>query len=205
MADRRLVTLAGVPLGPSRHICAFFHDRAEELRVLLPFIREGLQQGDKVFLLVAPSQRSEYVERLKQGDAGIEAALRSGQLEVSSPGEALRGHFDVSAMLRLIQGILDQGKVQGYPLTRLVINMDWTLDALPGRHAIVECEASLNDVLRPYDDPVICTYDTANFGGGIVIDAMRTHRMVIVGGVLRENPFYVPPDEFLKEMRSRTS
>jgi hypothetical protein len=27
--------------------------------------------------------------------------------------------------------------------------------------------------------------------------------MVLVGGVLSENPFFVPPDEMLKELRAR--
>jgi hypothetical protein len=27
--------------------------------------------------------------------------------------------------------------------------------------------------------------------------------MFIIGGVLQENPFYVPPDEFLRELRER--
>jgi hypothetical protein len=29
--------------------------------------------------------------------------------------------------------------------------------------------------------------------------------MVVVGGVLQENPFFVPPDEFLKELRERNA
>jgi hypothetical protein len=32
---------------------------------------------------------------------------------------------------------------------------------------------------------------------------MRTHPMVIVGGVLYQNPFFVPPEEFLGELRQR--
>jgi len=36
-----------------------------------------------------------------------------------------------------------------------------------------------------------------------VIDIMRTHPMIIIGGILQENPFYVPPDEFLEELRGR--
>jgi hypothetical protein len=28
--------------------------------------------------------------------------------------------------------------------------------------------------------------------------------MVIVGGILQENPFFVPPDEFLRELRQRS-
>jgi hypothetical protein len=27
--------------------------------------------------------------------------------------------------------------------------------------------------------------------------------MVIVGGVLQDNPFFVPPDEFLRELQER--
>jgi hypothetical protein len=39
----------------------------------------------------------------------------------------------------------------------------------------------------------------------VVIDIMRTHPMVIVGGILQENPFYVPPDEMLKELKERAA
>jgi hypothetical protein len=32
---------------------------------------------------------------------------------------------------------------------------------------------------------------------------MRTHPVVIIGGILQENPFFVPPDQFLLELRER--
>ncbi len=35
------------------------------------------------------------------------------------------------------------------------------------------------------------------------MDIMRTHPMVIIGGLLQENPFFVPPDEMLAELRRR--
>jgi hypothetical protein len=34
---------------------------------------------------------------------------------------------------------------------------------------------------------------------------MRTQPMVIIGGILQHNPFYIPPDEFLQEFRQRRS
>jgi PAS domain S-box-containing protein len=37
----------------------------------------------------------------------------------------------------------------------------------------------------------------------MIVDVVRTHPVLLVGGVLQENPFYVPPDEFLAELRSR--
>ncbi len=35
------------------------------------------------------------------------------------------------------------------------------------------------------------------------MDILRTHPMVVVGGLLQVNPFFVPPDEFLRELRER--
>jgi hypothetical protein len=29
--------------------------------------------------------------------------------------------------------------------------------------------------------------------------------MIILGGILQENPFFVPPDEFLRELRQRST
>jgi hypothetical protein len=34
---------------------------------------------------------------------------------------------------------------------------------------------------------------------------LRTHPLVIIGGVLQENPFFVPPDEFLRDLARRPS
>jgi hypothetical protein len=36
-----------------------------------------------------------------------------------------------------------------------------------------------------------------------VIDIMRTHPMVIIGGHLQQNLFFTPPEEFLLEYRKR--
>jgi hypothetical protein len=36
-----------------------------------------------------------------------------------------------------------------------------------------------------------------------MIDIRRTHPMIIIGGILQQNPFFVPPDEFLREFRQR--
>ena len=61
----------------------------------------------------------------------------------------------------------------------------------------------LNYVLPKYDNPVICSYDLSKFSASAVIDIMWTHPVVIIGEVLQENPFFVPPDQFLLEIRER--
>ena len=60
-------------------------------------------------------------------------------------------------------------------------------------------------MIPKYEDVVICTYDLTKFGASVVMDALRTHPAVIIGGLLQENPFFVPPDQLLLEIRNRRS
>src|SRR5262245_41403819 len=68
----RPVHLAGSVLERSRHICAFFHSKDEEYDVLLPFIKEGFDDGDRAYHIVESGHRPEHRRRLR--DAGIDVA-----------------------------------------------------------------------------------------------------------------------------------
>lgn len=204
MSDRQ-VSLCGVALDHHRHICAFFNSREEEYRILLPFVEEGLGQGEKAFHIVDSRHREERRQRLEEAGVDLAEAERQGKVEVRVWEEAyLRdGQFDQDAMLALIEEVLQSGKAANHGLTRLWANMEWALEDRPGVDDIVEYEARLNYVLPKYDDAVVCTYDLAKFSASVVMDILRTHPLVIIGGILQENPFFVPPDELLQELRER--
>lgn len=195
--------LANRVLGAQRHICAFFHNRDEEYRVLLPFIKEGLERGEKAFHIVDPNLRDEHFERLRSGGIDVAAAEQSNRLEVRNWDELYvrDGNFRKDGMTALVQEAIERGRQQGFPLTRLVAHAEWIVGNWPLDW--VELEARLNYVLPQYKDPFICNYDLAKFGGNILIDVIRTHPMIIMGGVVQENPFFVPPDEFLRELTQR--
>jgi hypothetical protein len=200
-----LIQLAGVTLTTQSHICAFFHSAEEEYPMLLPFIKDGLEREEKAFHVVDPKLRDLHIQFLQKAGIDTEYFQQNGQLELRNWQDAYLqdGHFDQYRMLALLQGVLDDARGQGYPLTRLVAHMEWALEDRPGVNDIVEYETRLNYFLNRYPDPVICVYDLAKFGAAAVIDIMRTHPMIIIGGVLQENPFFVPPDEFLRELQRR--
>jgi hypothetical protein len=200
------IRLAGSVLDTQRHVCAFFHSRDEEYRVLLPFIRDGIDRGEKAFQIVDPKLRAEHRMRLAADGIDVDAAEKNGQYELVDWHETYLqdGHFDTDRLLALVQEVLERGKQQGFPLTRVIGQMQWALEDRPGVDNLLEYEARLNQLMPRYkQDPLICTYDLARFGGDIVVDVMRTHPMIIIGGILQENPFFVPPDQFLKELRDR--
>jgi MEDS: MEthanogen/methylotroph, DcmR Sensory domain len=188
------------------HACAFFHNEDQEYEFLLPFSKSGETAGDRLFQLTDSVRLAERRRRLADAGIDVEEAERSGQLELRPWENAYlrENRFNQHAMLALIQEVLKSGRSRGFGMTRLWANMEWALEDLPGVHDIVEYETRLNKFLPDYDDVVICTYDLNKFSAPIVMDIMRTHPQVIIGGVLQENPFYVPPDEFLDELRRRS-
>jgi hypothetical protein len=52
-------------------------------------------------------------------------------------------------------------------------------------------------------NPVICAYDLNRFGGEFIVDVLRAHPMTLIDGIVHENPYFVPPDEFIRELRNR--
>jgi hypothetical protein len=151
------IRFAGSVLDAQRHVCAFFHNADEEYRVLLPFIKDGFDQGERAFHIVDPKLRGEHRQRLAAANIDVDAAETSGQFELRNWEDAyLRdGHFDQDRMLALIENVLDGGKQQGFVRTRLVAHMDWALEDRPGVDDLVEYETRLNYVLPRYKDPVI--------------------------------------------------
>jgi hypothetical protein len=205
--DDHSVHFAGGKLGGQRHICAFFNSTDEEHRVLRSFLKDGFTRGDKAFHLVNPELREEHLQRLAEAGINVQEAMHSGQLEVRSWQDApLRGgRFDQDTWLMSFEQVLQSGPAAGYAQTRFLAHMEWALVDLPGVEDLIEFETRVNYVVPKYEDIVICAYDLSKFGASVVMDALRTHPVVIIGGLMQENPFFVPPDQFLLELRGRRS
>ena len=151
------VRFAGAVLARSRHVCAFFNSREEEYRVLMPFIKEGIDRGEKAFHITDPALKADHLQRIERAGIDVADTQRRGQLQVLVWQEAYlrQGHFDQDAMLALIEQVLQAGVKEGFPLTRLVAHMEWALEDRPGVNDLVEYETRLNYVLPKYNDPVV--------------------------------------------------
>jgi hypothetical protein len=205
--ESRSVQFAGGNLAGQRHICAFFNSIDEEHRVLRSFYKDGFDRGDKAFHLVDPELREEHLKRLAETGINVQEAMDSGQLEVRPWQDApLRGgRFDQDTWLGSFEQMLQSGRAAGYAQTRFLGHMEWALVDLPGVEDLMEFETRVNYVTPKYDNIVVCTYDLSKFRASVVMDALRTHPVVIIGGILQENPFFIPPDQFLLELRERRS
>lgn len=196
------VEIAGTTLGKYRHVCAFFRNPQEEYRVMLPFIKDGLARGDRTCQIMEPDLVNEHRRQLRAGGIDVAAQERSGQLEVCSVRDLyLRdGRFDITRMLVAVEKMISPADGA---ISRIAGHGEWGGEDWPGIEDFLEYEARLNQVVPQGRDTVVCLYDMSKTSAALMVDVLRTHPIVILGGMLYENPFYVPVEQFLSELRER--
>jgi hypothetical protein len=195
-----------VPLGildrsvPSgTHICTFFSGPAGRDEVVMPFLAEGIRTGQKCICILESLGPADVLDRLgRQVDLG--RSVETGQLELSTPADAyLRtGRFSTDDMLAYWQDAAATALSTGeWGLTRATGEMPSVLDQPEGRAEFFRYEARLTNWIARFPQVILCLYDLQRFGAGVLMDALRTHPMVVVDGMVHENPYYIEPSEFL--------
>jgi AcrR family transcriptional regulator len=180
--------LAGEQIREHRHVCALVGGPDDADRLLVPFVVEGFEHGDRAFQIVDPELRDPLLERLATSGIDIEAATASGQLQVRTWADSYvrGGTFDGAAQVEYIRVVLEEGRRLGFPRTRLIGSTEWATDEETAR-ALIAYEAHLDEYLRSVPDVVICTYDLDHHSARTIADVIATHPVALVGGVLRTN------------------
>lgn len=194
-------TFAGVRLERSRHVCAFVQNRAEAQRLLDPFALDGLARGEKLSYIVDPAERAEWAVHLRRQGLDLPALLDDGRLELRTWSEThLRGgQFNSDAML---QASLEQMERSPNRRIRMISDMGWAVDQQRDGE-LIRYEARANALMDRFHHVVICVYDATKFHGDVVLDVLRTHPLVLIGGLLHANPYFVAPAQFLEELDRR--
>ena len=151
----RSVRLGQADLGKERHICAFFEGAEDAASVLVPFVVEALDRGERVIHLVG--SRTGYLRRLSS-EVDVSAAVESGQLDVRSwqTSYISNGRFSGSRMLTYVRRTLRESRSLGFPATRLIGDMEWARDRLPGAEELLPYESGLDAILARPHPTVVC-------------------------------------------------
>jgi hypothetical protein len=112
------IEFAGSSLGKYRHVCAFFTSPKEEYETLLPFVRAGLEQGERAYHVLPDRYRDEHLEQLRGAGIDVEKAQQTRQLEIALPDETylLHGTFSKEGMRALIRRLSKRNRHWGFRL-----------------------------------------------------------------------------------------
>jgi hypothetical protein len=198
MTDSIALGVNELSIPPGTHICAFFRGVTERDQIIVPFLREGLRTQNKCMCII--DDEVDGVRSALDEDSSVSADAERQQLDIRSSKETYlrRGAFSTQEMLSFWDDSVGAAlNEDGFPFVRSAGETTWTLKELPGLYEFLTYEAELNRFLPRYPQVILCLYDLDHFGGQILVDILKTHPKVLMGGTVLENLHYLEPDEFL--------
>jgi PAS domain S-box-containing protein len=186
-------------LEPGDHLCVLYETEEEHRALLTPFLRRGLERGEKVLYIVDARTAETVLGYLRDDGLEVEPYLSSGQLSVLTADNVYmrEGAFDPDGMISLLRSETEQALAEGYSALRVTGEMSWALRGLPGSERLIEYEAKLNEFFPGSKCLAVCQYDRRSFDPAVLLDILSTHPIAIVGTEVYDNFYYTPPTEFL--------
>ena len=199
------LTLCGEIHSAPIHVCGFFDSEEERYNVILPYLKEGLENREEVLNILESTSYSEHCERLSRAGIPVEEKLANSQLKVLSADETYLkgGYFAADKMYNMVEEALINSKLEGFTSIRACGDMSWALKNVPGTDELIEYEARLNILTPQHSCSLICMYDINRFSGSTLSAILATHPYVILNGKIHKNPEYIEPFEFLPILMRR--
>ncbi|MBT4521298.1 MAG: hypothetical protein HOC23_14955 [Halieaceae bacterium] len=188
-----------VPVGS--HICQIFSSDSERLDSLLKFLLSGLETKERAACFSEKSDEDEIGTFISSHNLSYEeckknnALVKEGTTEVYFKG----GVFDPDRMLDTLRNYYEESMEMGFPAARVIGEMMPEVMDIPGGDRLIEYESKVNLLLRDSPLTTVCQYDAEVFDGATIMDILKVHPQMIVRGSVVHNPFYMQPEEFLKE------
>jgi hypothetical protein len=197
IVDLGFVT-ARVPVGA--HVCQVYLEDDERDESITKFLLCGLKDNEATAFFSDRLSPSMLRTRLELQGLSLEQELNSRRL-FHSGAEAMYfegQRFDPERMLRMLAEFHSRSVADHRAGARIIGEMSPRIGQIEGGTRLLEYESRVNCVLRGHPLTVVCQYNAHAFDGATIMDVMTVHPLLVVRGCVVQNPFYVPPEEYLR-------
>lgn len=188
-------------LGLHEHLCVIYDTQEEQFAAALPYLRTSLERGEKCLYIVDENTAAAVLDALGKGGTDVDRYLRSDALTIANKEETYleQGRFEPDWMISfLTEATAEAGAARFSRVRTILAEMTWALGTSNSTAKLIEYESKLNQFFRDHDARALCQYNRTRFSPELLLGVIHTHPLVVYGSMVCKNPYYVPPDEFLK-------
>ena len=185
-------------LGPHDHFCSIYESPQEHYAVAIPFIRIGLDRGEKCIYIADDGRVDDVRQAMQSEGIDVERAIASKALVLTTKEQAYleHGSFHPDWMFTFCQEATQLAMSAGFSALRAVDEREWVLRSTLGLERWIEYESKLTHSLSQCNCVALCQYNRRLFPPELILDVIRTHPIVVYGNTVCRNLYYVPPDDF---------
>jgi len=186
-------------LGPHDHLCSIYESPQEHYAVAIPFIRIGLDRGEKCIYIADDGTVGDVRQAMQSERIDVDRAIASKALVLATKEQAYlkHGSFHPDWMFTFWKEATQLAMSDGFSAVRATGETEWVLRGGRGLERWMEYESRLTHTLSENNCSALCQYNRRLFPPELILDVIRTHPMVVYGSTVCRNLYHVPPDEFL--------
>ena len=152
---------AATGLTHGQHRCAFYDSAAQRREMVVEFVRDGLDAGDRVAYFTDTRNPADVWVDLEAAGLRPHAASASGQLAVRSAADSYLADlpFDPERMVATLHAAVDAALSDGFKGFRVSGDMSWATREVPGAERLLEYESRVGAVFATRPAAAVCRYD----------------------------------------------
>lgn len=177
------------------HAALVYWSRQEFLDTIVPFIADGLEEGDLVVHITHNEPVEAVLDALIEMGIDTAAEIKSGRLTLMTASQAFapNGRFDLEESMAGIKGMVTAARANGANKVRFSVDISYVLSGTPGIEDFMVLDARANEEIFPNHPFIcICAFDASRQVNQMVEDMLETHPIVFVRGIPMANPHYKP-------------
>jgi hypothetical protein len=156
------------------------------------FVSEGLFRGHRCCCLAPAALHPGMITRLRELGVDVERHLHNQTLQF--PPESP----DAGDLLDRAKRFFDEAESARAPAVRWLEAGVWAKPPGLPVPQFFELHARLNYLVKHYPSVALCEYNAEQMEIPHLFSAIAVHRhLMVVGTLVRDNPFYIPAEKFL--------
>jgi len=181
------------------HLCSIYESPEEHYTAAIPFIRIGLERGERCIYVADDGTESVVREAMYAEGIDVERAIATDSLVLARTENAYlkHGSFDAQWTSTFWANAAAEAKRAGFSALRVTGETEWVSRGAPGLEQWMEYESRMTRALSQFNCSALCQYNRKLFPPELVLAIIRTHPTVIYRGVVCRNMYHVPAEELI--------
>jgi two-component system cell cycle sensor histidine kinase/response regulator CckA len=204
-SSRRLRTVDDLRMGD--HACFIYASEQEYQSVLVPFVRAGLEQRQRV--LYVHDMRSPETVRAMLREAGLDidhAEFREQIIFMPAKKMYARGAgYSFERVLDQMHAMTAMALADGWSALRMTSEMTWLLRQTQGPERLLAQEGRMGGFFRDSAALGMTQFDRAKFPPEALLDVLLAHPVAVLGTEAVHNFYHTPQAEVSGGWRSEVT
>ena len=182
-------------LRPGTHMLCLYDTEEEHRSWVTPFLREGLERGERVIYLRDRRSAETILDYLREVGVDPDPYVDSEQFTLPAARQTLfsDGRFDPQTALQNLSREIERAIEYGFTGLRMTSEMSWATHRRPGSGRLMEFECKSNGIFAEELFIGMCQYDRRRFTPAQLLEAMAVHPEILSEQGRHRNIFFSTP------------